>query len=340
MHLLRSYFRDLFQTTAAGWNRFWFTPADPATLGLLRILAGAMILYTHAVWTLDLTAFLGRESWLNRDVVTLMQRGGWQWSYLWWCESPAVLWSTHFIALGICLMFTLGLWTRVTSVLTCFITLSYAHRTPDALYGLDQINGFLSLYLALGPSGAAYSVDRWLLARKTAGALPPARPTISANIATRLIQWQLCVLYLFAGLSKLQGQAWWDGTAFWGAVANLEYQSLDMLWLVNYPSLVNVLTHVTIVFEISYIVLIWGRLSRPLVLALAIPLHMGIGICLGMMTFGTVMLIANVAFISPSLVRMLLDSRSKPATSETRHALTGPNWTASSRRGSSKSAVR
>jgi hypothetical protein len=327
MSLIRAYFRDLSRTTAENWNRFWFTPADPATLGLLRILAGAMILYTHAVWTLELSAFFGPTSWLNRDVVSLMQRGGWQWSHFWWCETPALLWSTHCAALVVCLLFTLGLWTRWTSILTCLITLSYAHRTHDALFGLDQINGFLALYLAVGPSGAAYSLDRWLAGRKSTTPLPPARPTITANIAIRLIQWQLCVLYLFAGLSKLQGPAWWEGTAFWGAVANLEYQSLDMLWLVHYPWLVNVATHLTIAWEISYIVLIWGRLSRPLMLVLAIPMHLGIGICLGMMTFGGVMLIANVAFVSPALVRMLLDSRrNKPATLESPHALTGPNW--------------
>ena len=43
----------------AGWNRFWFQPTDPATLGLIRICAGAMLFYTHLVWSLDLTAFFG-----------------------------------------------------------------------------------------------------------------------------------------------------------------------------------------------------------------------------------------------------------------------------------------
>ncbi len=45
-----------------GWNRFWFTPADPATLGAIRIFAGAMLFYTHLVWSLDLRAFLGRAA--------------------------------------------------------------------------------------------------------------------------------------------------------------------------------------------------------------------------------------------------------------------------------------
>ncbi|MDB5340066.1 MAG: hypothetical protein JWN70_5685 [Planctomycetaceae bacterium] len=333
MQLLRDYFRDLIQTTSANWDRFWFTPADPATIGLLRMLVCGMILYTHAVWSLNLNAFFGAHAWLNRDVVGLMQRDGFQWSYLWLCESPAVLWTVHGLALAVCLLFMLGVWTRVTSVLTCLITLSYAHRAPEAMYGLDQINGFLSLYLAIAylgitPKGSAYSLDRWWTSRNQPRPLPPASPSITANIATRLIQVHMCVLYLFAGLSKLQGEAWWDGTAIWGAMANLEYQSLDMLWLVHHPWIVNLMTHVTVAWEITYIALIWGRLTRPIVLALAIPVHLGICCCLGMMTFGSIMLIANLAFVSPALIRAVLDRRT---TSRMGHALRGPKWLGNSR---------
>ena len=333
MQVIQNYFRDLIRTTTANWERFWFTPADVATIGLLRILAGGMILYTHAVWSLHLTAFFGAHAWLNRDVVGLMQREGYQWSYLWLCETPAVLWTVHVLALVVCLLFTLGVRTRVTSILTCLITLSYVHRAPEAMYGLDQINGFLSLYLAVAylgiPRGQdAYSLDRWLWSRSPARPLPPAPPSITANMATRLIQVHMCVLYLFAGLSKLQGEAWWDGTAIWGAVANLEYQSLDMLWLVHHPWFVNLMTHITVIWEVSYIALVWGRLTRPIVLALAIPVHLGICCCLGMITFGSVMLIANLAFVSPALVRAILDRRPAAALG---HPLRGPKWLANSR---------
>ena len=43
----------------SAWDRFWFTPAAPQSLALIRILAGAMLFYTHLVWSLDLVAFLG-----------------------------------------------------------------------------------------------------------------------------------------------------------------------------------------------------------------------------------------------------------------------------------------
>ena len=122
----------------------------------------------------------------------------------------------------------------------------------------------------------------------------------------------MCVIYLFAALGKLMGASWWAGSATWMSVANLEYQSMDMTWLASWPILVSLLTHLTVWWELSYCVLIWPRLTRPLMIAMAIPIHLGIALFLGMPTFGLVMLIANVAFVSPWVVRRILD-RSQPA---------------------------
>jgi hypothetical protein len=290
----------------AGWNRFWFNAADPATLGLIRICAGAMLFYTHLVWSLDLTAFVGPTSWLPRDAVARLQEGTYAWSYLWWIEdSPALLWTAHVAALVVFALLMLGLFTRVVSVLALIATLAYVLRLPGALFGLDQINVLLALYLAIAPSGDAFSLDRWRKSRN-AGHTLPVRYSWTANLAIRLIQIHMCIIYLFAGMAKLTGQAWWDGTALWMAFGNMEYQSMDMTWMAGYPLLINVMTHVTVFWELSYTALVWPRLTRPVVLLLAIPLHMGIAICLGMVTFGLVMLIGNMAFVSPGLIRACL----------------------------------
>jgi hypothetical protein len=205
-------------------------------------------------------------------------------------------------------MLTIGLFTRIVSVLAWIAALAYVNRATGALFGLDQINVMLAMYLAVGPSGDAFSVDRWLKARKTGAALP-VTPRWSANLAIRLIQVHMCVIYFFAGTAKLTGLAWWDGTAMWMAFGNMEYQSLDMTWMANWPWLMNLMTHVTVFWELSYWALIWPRLTRPIMLALAIPLHMGIAICLGMVTFGLIMLVGNLAFVSPALVRAIFGRR-------------------------------
>jgi uncharacterized membrane protein YphA (DoxX/SURF4 family) len=307
MNLIRDYLCELTEATRNGWQRFWFAPVDPATICLIRILTGAMLLYTHAVWTLDLEGFFGTQSRISPGFVQgyhdhFMTGDNWAWSYLNGLQTNALLWGLHVVALILLTMFMVGLFTRVTSVFAFLIAISYAHRAPGALFGLDQINTLLTMYLVVAPSGARYSLDRWWNAKKHR---PVARSTM-ANVAIRLLQIHLCIIYLFAGVGKLQGTSWWSGTAMWLAMANYEYQSLDMTWLGRWPKLINLMTHVALAWEVSYIALIWPRMTRPIMLACAVPLHLGIGACMGMMTFGIIMLVANLAFVSPGVIQAIM----------------------------------
>ena len=216
------------------------------------------------------------------------------------------MWYAYAASMVVFVCFTIGLWTRVTSVLALAMAISYVNRAPAALFGLDQINIMLTLYLAIGPSGRVLSVDRWLACRRNGENVLPPAPSMAANLAQRLIQVHMAVIYLFAGLSKLQGPSWWNGEAMWRAFANLEYQSMDMTWMAWHAWIVNALTHATILWEVSYCVLIWNRLARPLMLFAAVITHIGIGACLGMWTFGLIMLVGNAAFLPNDWVRQIV----------------------------------
>lgn len=324
MNLVTNYLRELGRAAIDGWNRFWFTPADPATLSLIRILAGAMLLYTHLVWTIGLDDFFGPHAWISPEAAAQTadfslepeleqvaegrgpQPASYIWSYFWRIQSPARLWAVHIAALVVFAMLMFGLASRVAAALAYLAAVSYVNRLPGALFGLDQINCMLAMYLMIGPSGAAYSLDRWIATRRAGHKLAAAAPTTSGNIAIRLIQLHMCVIYFFAGLGKLHGETWWRGDALWGAIANLEYQSLDMTWLAGWPLTIAVLTQVTVYWELFFCALVWPRMLRPIVLSLAVPLHLGIAFCMGMITFGLVMLIGCLSFVPPWLVRRVL----------------------------------
>jgi hypothetical protein len=314
-----SYAKDSARALAEWWDAFWFTPADPTLLGLLRILTGLMLLYTHAVWGLVLPEFFGEGSWLNERLVRTVQKGGYTYSF-WWLVSDDWIWPAYALSMVVLALFAMGLWTRFTSVLALFVTISYAYRVQAATFGLDQINAMLTLYLAIGPSGQAMSVDRWLAVRRGFAPADGPMPSAGANMALRLINVHMCVIYLFAGMSKLMGEAWWNGEAMWLAFANLEYQSLDMTWLAWHPRLVNLMTHVSVIWELSFCALIWRPRLRPLVLAGAILLHVGIGACLGMWTFGLIMLVGCASFLPAEGVRRFIDSifrsRHRPRAAE------------------------
>ncbi len=152
----------------------------------------------------------------------------------------------------------------------------------------------------LGSCGTVYSVDSWLARRRGEG---DGGPSVDTNIAVRLLQVHLCVIYLFGGIGKMRGENWWDGSAMWMSIASLEYQSLDLTWMVHHRWLLALLTHVTVFWETFYCFLVWPKLTRPICLALAVLVHGGIAMALGMKTFGLAMLIANLAFVAPELVR-------------------------------------
>src|SRR5271165_5501806 len=290
------------RSLADDWDSFWFRPADPTLLGLLRILTGLMLLYTHAVWGLVLGQFFGPVSWLSPALVRAIQQDQYTYSF-WWIVADGWMWPVYGFSMAVLLLFTLGLFTRVTSVLSLLVVISFAHRVPQATFGLDQINAMLTLYLAIGPSGQALSLDRLIARgwRRTAAAR--LAPSASANLALRLINVHMCVIYFFAGISKLQGASWWTGEAMWLAFANLEYQSLDMTWLAWHPWIINAMSHASVFWEISFCVLVWQRRWRPLVLAMAVALHVGIGACLGMWTFGLIMLVGCASFLPEDLFR-------------------------------------
>ena len=307
MSLLTDYFRDVKRSSFDGWNRFWFRSANPVTLAVIRILAGGMLFYTHLIWALNSNDFFGPHAWMTNEVVKQVNDSVFAWSWFHWIESSIGVTILHAAALAVFALLTLGCYTRVVSVLAFLTAVAYANRIPAAMFGLDQVNTIIAFYLMIGPCGARFSIDAWRRRRRDRGTeAMPIEPSISANIATRLLQVHLCVIYFFAGVSKLQGPAWWNGTAIWGAVANLEYQSIDLTWLADWPLTVNFLTHTVIVWELSYCIFVWHRSTRPIVLLIAVAMHAGIACCLGMITFGTAMIIANMAFVSPALIEALL----------------------------------
>jgi len=147
--------------------------------------------------------------------------------------------------------------------------------------------------------------------------LPPPQPSVSANFAIRLIQVHLCFIYAAAGLSKLMGPGWWNGTALWSVLGNFEFAPMNwglynyLLRLLGRNQLVFEIfmtggAYFTLVFEIMYSVWIWRPATRWMMLAAAILLHGVIGLFMGLGTFALIMLVMNMAFLEMREVYWLL----------------------------------
>ena len=141
-----------------------------------------MLFYTHLVWTLDLAGFFGSgHPWLSTDTIAMSpDQSAFKWSWFYWIHSPVLLWAFHLGRLAVFALLTIGLWSRTMSVLAFLATISYINRASLAQFGLDDTNAMLSLYLMIGPCGAAYSVDRWLK-RRRGGEMPAVETSIGGK---------------------------------------------------------------------------------------------------------------------------------------------------------------
>ena len=334
---LTSYLAGLTSATVKGWNAFFFSPADPTPVGLMRIAAGLLAFWSLFVFGLDLNDFFGSTGWAEPEVIRALGRPL-SWSF--WFMVPdgwlRALWCGCLFVLA---LFTLGIFSRITAILSWVIVVSTVHRVPIALFGFDQVLSALLLYLAVtASSGEAVSLDRFLrrfrqarahaaisrTSRHKESARPPIGPdepgvpaaTISANLALRLVQLHLVLIYAMAGLAKLQGPSWWTGMALWKTMTTGEFAELDFTPLAAWPVLINLLTHSSLLLELLYPVLIWVKILRPLMLAGALLLHFGIAVVsLGLTEFALAMLTANLAFVSGSWLRRLVAGPDQPVVS-------------------------
>lgn len=303
-NVISAWFRD----TAWAWDQFWFTPRLPHTLAVIRIGCGALLVYIHVIWAFFATDFMGITAWIDNAAIRELHAVGsgteWAWSWLWYVESPMLLGLHEWLAITFSTAMTLGFATRIATPLAWWFTLMTCHRMTGALFGLDQVVVMLCMYLMIAPCGSVLSIDALRGERAWAGGT--SQPNALNNISTRLIQIHLCVIYIFGGLSKMRGDMWFEGSAMWYALVNYEYQSMDMTWLGKYPFIIASLTAITIFWETFYCALVWPRLTRPIALAAAFFVHGGIALVLGMVTFGTSMIIANFAFIEPEFTKRML----------------------------------
>jgi hypothetical protein len=309
------YISSLVDRFGRQWNRFWYTPTDVYTLCVMRLLTGLASLVYHLSYGPDFVRWFGAGGLLPRQSVRFVTGSGTdgQWNYgfsiFQWTDSPALLWVLYGAGMVILLMFTVGWWTRISSVLSLIVLLSFVHRAPMIASQAEPVLTMLVAYLCLAPTGSYLSLDRWQRARKRhrVSLVAEAEPlkSTAATVSLRLIQVHTAAFYLMAGLTKLAGTAWWSGEAIWFLMAQSESRLVDLTFLREHVYLINAWTHGVVLFDLLFGVLIWNQTARPLLLAISLVVWLSLGMITGLMFFCLLMLIANVSFVSPELLRSI-----------------------------------
>ncbi len=305
---------DLTEEFGARWNRFWFTPAEALPCCVLRIVVGLLAVALLFDSTLQLGQWFANDGVLPPAAVgrllELTNAGevNYHFSYLRFFNAGNELRVLHFAAIAVSVAFAVGFLTRISGLLTLVALLAYVHRVPQVAGHLEPVLCFLIPYLCIAPSGAMLSLDRRLFGSAKKGSLAgflvgPEEPSIEANIGLRLIQVHVAMFYAMLGLTKLYGDAWWDGNAIWLLLAQTQSRPLDLTGLRRLGTigeyLLNFWAHAIVYFELAFPVLIWTRLFRPIVLVISVVVWLSVILATGQLLFGLAMLATGIAFLPP-----------------------------------------
>jgi hypothetical protein len=150
------YFSGLANYVGSSWNRFWFLPSDVFGLCVQRIACGVLAIVWQLSFTPHLVTWFGTKGWfdaglyrswvLDESVRTFSGRL----SYL-FVSSDSMLWTLHIAGTIVLAAFSVGLWTRITSILSLVVVLAYIHRAPFLSGPAEPVLTMMIGYLCLAP---------------------------------------------------------------------------------------------------------------------------------------------------------------------------------------------
>lgn len=300
------------------WDKFWFEPRSVAPVCLFRIVFGVLLLQTvlvhmrsdfafyygsGAMWPIEGIAEVHWPLLEPRVDLLMLVPGSDGWL------------QCVYIALAVSsVLFTLGLFTRVSNGVAFLCLLSFHTHCPTNLNSGDLYQRLVLFLLWFSPCADMYSLDSLLAARK-GGAVA----STSAPWAQRLIQMQLCIAYLQTTVCKIVGLHWQDGTAVYYATRFEEFHCVGLPLIFDIPIVCKLLTYATIALELALFTLIWWRKCRVWVIVLGCIFHIGLACSFNLPVFEEMFMATYILFLDPQSVENFvnklvsrLQSRSLP----------------------------
>ncbi len=192
-----------------------------------------------------------------------------RWEYVLWAWAAAV----------VCLI--LGLHTRIACVVNYVLTLVTLSTFQYYEYHADHIYIGLNLLLIFTPVERRLSLDA-LRRRMEAGTLPgdpPPDTTVPRFHYDSLLFVGLALVYFDSFFWKLDQALWKGGLGVWlpMSLPHDTWFNVKLLnTLLNRQWLVNLLSDATLVFEGTFIGLMWLRAARPVLCLIGVAMHLSI----------------------------------------------------------------
>ena len=280
----------------SAWREFFFAKQSPLPIALFRILYGTLVVATLALLRSDWLNWYGVHAWVSLPTALKFETGSRLNLFLVIPQSDAWVEALFWAALGSAILLTIGLFTRLSSVLTFIFLTSIQQRNLYITHGGDTFLRVAGFFLMFAPAGAALSVDRLIRIRrgKEPGNIRPRSPW-----AQRMIQLQLSLLYLAASLLKLKGAPWLQGTAVFYVYHLSELKRFPLPgWFFN-PAVLKLASWAALALEFSLGLLIWVKEFRYVLLLLGLMFHLWLEYSLNIPLFQWDILSAYILFVDP-----------------------------------------
>jgi hypothetical protein len=226
-------------------------------------------------------------------------------SYFAALSSRAWQWTAFGIAILIVGLWVTGLGARVgklgqvLTLLTWWSIHSVHARCPTLWDGGDNLLEILLLY--------AVPLDLWNSAAR-GKQLGRVHVTLH-NLGLLACMLQISVMYFTAGLAKVPGNYWQNGTAFYYVLASEEFGVTKVgRWIWDHRVLLALSTWGPLVLQLAFPwIYFFGRpWPRRIVLLLAMSFHVGILVLMGLNTFALIMIGAELLLLSDGDVEALV----------------------------------
>ncbi|OYW15793.1 MAG: hypothetical protein B7Z55_14750, partial [Planctomycetales bacterium 12-60-4] len=157
------------------------------------------------------------------------------------------------------------------------------------------ITTHLLLLLSCSNCGALWSVDAWLARNQQRTSCLPA---VFPVWPRRLLQLLVGIVYFGAAITKMNTPTFLSGDQLqlW-MLTHINFRHPLGEWLSLYPVLLKSMAYVTIVWEMTFVFLVWRGMWRPWVLAIGVIFHFMTTLTLGLFIFPMTCYCSYLAFI-------------------------------------------
>jgi hypothetical protein len=294
------------------WNEFFFAKQSPVPIASFRIVYGSLVIITLWLLRPDWFNWYGVHAWLSLPTALKLEPGHRLNLLTIVPQNDAWINAIFWVALGSAILLTLGLFTRLSSILVFICLTSIQQRNLYILHGGDTFLRLAGFFLIFAPAGAALSLDRVIRIRRRK---EPRTIQLRNPWAQRMIQIQLSFMYLTAFLVKIKGATWLQGTAPFYVYHLDELRRFPVPSCFFRPTVLKLGAWSALALEFSLGVLIWVREFRYVLLGLGVLFHLWLEYSLNIPLFQWDILSGYILFVDPEDISLFWSRIQGRATS-------------------------